>query len=180
MRESLSDKWRNERLNRLFKLRHYLCDNAERDSIPTLFREVSDVGLGYTHWYRISTVGDNCINGVVLMRNQANKVLKRCAYCGKAATRLEREHVVPRCLYPASKRTSKVQLLTVSACTSCNRSWSDDEAHFRNVLLIAGEPSVAVRELWDIKAWPSFGKSDGERRLRDLAETNETSHSRWQ
>jgi hypothetical protein len=34
--------------NRLFKLRHYLCDNAESDSIPTLFREVSDVGLGYT------------------------------------------------------------------------------------------------------------------------------------
>jgi hypothetical protein len=34
--------------NRLFKHRHYLSDNAESNSIPTLFREVSDVGLGYT------------------------------------------------------------------------------------------------------------------------------------
>jgi len=34
--------------NRLFKFRHYLCDNAESDSIPTLFREASNVGLGYT------------------------------------------------------------------------------------------------------------------------------------
>jgi hypothetical protein len=32
----------------LFKLRHYLYDNAESNSILTLFREVSDVGLGYT------------------------------------------------------------------------------------------------------------------------------------
>jgi hypothetical protein len=35
--------------NRLLDLRHYLSDNAESDSITTLFRRVSDVGLGYTH-----------------------------------------------------------------------------------------------------------------------------------
>ena len=34
--------------NRLLDLRHYLHDNSERDSITTLFRRVSDVGLGYT------------------------------------------------------------------------------------------------------------------------------------
>jgi hypothetical protein len=34
--------------NRLLDLRHYLHDNSERDSIMTLFRRVSDVGLGYT------------------------------------------------------------------------------------------------------------------------------------
>jgi hypothetical protein len=34
--------------NRLFNLRHYLYDNAKIDSIATLFRQVSDVGLGYT------------------------------------------------------------------------------------------------------------------------------------
>jgi hypothetical protein len=38
------------------------------------------------------------------------------------------------------------------------------------VLLIAGEPNAAVHELWKAKAWPSFGKADGKRRLRDLAE----------
>jgi hypothetical protein len=45
--------------NRLFKLRPYLCDNAESDYIPTLFREVYDVGLGYTpmaHHLRCSKV----------------------------------------------------------------------------------------------------------------------------
>jgi hypothetical protein len=41
--------------NRLFKLRHYLCDNAESESIPTLFREVSDVGLGYTQIRQVLT-----------------------------------------------------------------------------------------------------------------------------
>ena len=34
--------------NRLFDLRHYLYDNSEGDSITTSFRQVSDVGLGYT------------------------------------------------------------------------------------------------------------------------------------
>ena len=34
--------------NRLFNLRHYLYDNSEIDSITTLFRRASDVGLGYT------------------------------------------------------------------------------------------------------------------------------------
>src|SRR5258706_3463580 len=34
--------------NRLFDLRHYLYDNPEIDSITTLFRRMSDVGLGYT------------------------------------------------------------------------------------------------------------------------------------
>ena len=34
--------------NRLSNLRHYLYDNPERDSITTLFRCASDVGLGYT------------------------------------------------------------------------------------------------------------------------------------
>src|SRR5260370_21153712 len=34
--------------NRLFDLPHYLYDNSQIDSITTLFRRVSDVGLGYT------------------------------------------------------------------------------------------------------------------------------------
>jgi hypothetical protein len=38
--------------NRLFNLRHYLYDNAKIDSIATLFRQVSDVGLGYTQTTR--------------------------------------------------------------------------------------------------------------------------------
>ena len=39
---------RSRRPNRLCDLRHYMYDNSESDSIATLFRRVSDVGLGYT------------------------------------------------------------------------------------------------------------------------------------
>lgn len=94
--------------------------------------------------------------------------IKKCGYCGKPADRLEREHVIPRCLYPDSKAKSRVQRLTVFSCGDCNRGWSDDEAHFRNVLLVAGEPNAAVQELWTTTARRSFKQSDGHRRLRDL------------
>lgn len=94
-----------------------------------------------------------------------------CAYCGLPAPRLEREHVFPRCLYPKSKAQSKVQRLTVPACTSCNNSWADDEAHFRNVLVVAGDPpNLARHELWKNKVLPSFDQPDGARRINDLLE----------
>jgi len=60
--------------------------------------------------------------------------------------------------------------MTVLACSRCNRGWSDDEAHFRNVLLVAGEPNASVQELWTTKASRSFSEVDGARRLRDLFE----------
>jgi hypothetical protein len=92
---------------------------------------------------------------------------KRCAYCaGNAGTA---DHVVPRGLYPPSKAASAVPRITVPACGACNNGWSDDEAHFRNVLLLAGEPTPAVRELWEGKTRRSFAQADGLRRARDLA-----------
>jgi hypothetical protein len=63
-----------------------------------------------------------------------------------------------------------VQRLTVPVCSRCNRGWSDDEAHFRNMLLVSGEPNEAVQELWQTKADRAFKKIDGHRRLRDLLE----------
>jgi hypothetical protein len=56
----------------------------------------------------------------------------------------------------------------VPACGACNRGWSDDEAHFRNVLLVAGEPNDAVAELWASKAMRSFYDIDGRRRVTEL------------
>lgn len=94
--------------------------------------------------------------------------MKTCAYCGASERRLEREHVIPRCLYPESRTTSRVQRITVPSCSLCNRGWSDDEAHFRNVLLVAGEPNSAVQELWDTTVRRSFEETDGYRRLQDL------------
>jgi hypothetical protein len=93
---------------------------------------------------------------------------KRCAYCGAPDAKLEKEHVFPKCLYPPSKGGSKVQRMTVLACSQCNRGWSDDEAHFRNILLVSGEPNPPVQELWGTKALPSFDQPDGLRRALDL------------
>lgn len=91
-----------------------------------------------------------------------------CAYCGKHVPRAEREHVVPRGLYPASKKDSRVQRLTVPACRRCNSRWADDEVHFRNVLLVSGKPNRPVQELWETTTRRSFQKVDGRRRLLDL------------
>jgi hypothetical protein len=92
-----------------------------------------------------------------------------CAYCGDRSSRLEKEHAIPGCLYPPSKARSRVQRLTIPACAPCNRGWSDDEAHFRNVLLLAGSSNALVTELWRGPTARSFRERDGARRLRELA-----------
>jgi hypothetical protein len=57
----------------------------------------------------------------------------------------------------------------VPACSDCNNGWSDDEAHFRNVITIAGDPPNAPRqELWEAKIYPSFCENDGQKRKNDL------------
>lgn len=76
---------------------------------------------------------------------------------------LEREHVIPKNLYPSSKANSKVQRLTVYACHQCNNGWADDEAHFRNMLIIAGEPNDSVREIWATTMRRSFDEIDSGR-----------------
>ena len=98
------------------------------------------------------------------------KAKGRCAYCGVAGIPLERGHVVPKCLYPSSRRTSEPRLITVPECPACNRGWSDDEAYFRGVLLLAGEPNEPVRELWQTKLRRSLDKNDGLRRATELVE----------
>lgn len=91
-----------------------------------------------------------------------------CAYCGKPVVKRDKEHVFPRCLYPPSKGNSKVQRLTIPACRDCNKGWADDEAHFRNMLVLAGEPNAARRELWEKTTLRSFDEVDGSRRVNDL------------
>ena len=91
-----------------------------------------------------------------------------CAYCGKPVAKPDREHVFPKCLYPPSKATSRAPRLTVPSCMDCNRRWQDDETHFRNVLVVAGEPNAARRELFEGKVSRSFDKIDGTRRWHDL------------
>jgi hypothetical protein len=85
---------------------------------------------------------------------------------------MAREHVVSACLYPVSKAASRVQRITIPACASCNHSWEDDEAHFRNVILLAGDTNVPTQELWP-KAVRGFKQPDGQRRLRDVRQLME-------
>jgi hypothetical protein len=94
---------------------------------------------------------------------------RMCSYCGERLA-TDREHVFPRNLYPVSKSGSLVQRLTIPSCNECNKGWSDDEAHFRNVLALAGEPNEARRELWETTIRRSFKERDGIRRVRDLVE----------
>jgi hypothetical protein len=91
---------------------------------------------------------------------------KDCAYCGSSAD--EREHAVPRALYPSSLAQSRVQRIVVPTCKACNKSWQDDEPHFRTMLLLCGNSNPVVNELWDGPARRSFDQVDGHRRLRDL------------
>ena len=90
-----------------------------------------------------------------------------CAYCGTPDAS-DRDHVIPRCLYPASSAGSTVQRVTVPACRSCNGGWSDDEVQFRNVLMVAGPANEAREELWTTSVQRSFDKVDGPRRASDL------------
>lgn len=99
-----------------------------------------------------------------MMRRHRNK---HCAYCGTPAPKTV-DHVIPNELYPPSKSESRVPRLTVPACSECNESWSDDEAHFRTILTLAGEPNAVVRELWEGKVNRSLREKDGTRRLEDV------------
>jgi hypothetical protein len=92
----------------------------------------------------------------------------KCPSCGADGIRLSRGHILPSNLYPVSVRTSALQLPTLRECPTCNAGWSDDEAHFRSVLVLAGEPNDPVRELWTSKVTRSFKGLDGRRRVEDL------------
>ena len=95
--------------------------------------------------------------------------MSKCSYCGRDVDKTENEHVFPSCLYPESKKGSKVQRLTIKACRQCNGSWSNDEAHFRNVLSMAGDnPNKPRQELWDGPINRSFDQPDGIKRIDDL------------
>ena len=93
---------------------------------------------------------------------------KTCGYCGKILSNHDMEHVFPKCLYPASKKKSKIQRLTIPSCNTCNKGWSDDEAHFRNVLMLAGDPNPPRQEIWDGPVLRSFDQVDGTKRVNDL------------
>jgi hypothetical protein len=97
------------------------------------------------------------------------KRLKKCAYCGVHETDevpFTRDHVIPKCLYPATRRD--LNLIVVDACAPCNNGFSDDEVHFRTMVALAGESNSVVKELWNTKIVRSFDEKDGLRRVRQV------------
>jgi hypothetical protein len=94
-----------------------------------------------------------------------------CAYCGKPVHgrgKKTTDHVIPRALFKETGKTT-AQRPTVRACIKCNRRWSVDEAHFRDVLALSGEPNAVLRRLWDGPIRRSFDGVDGHKRASDLA-----------
>lgn len=67
-----------------------------------------------------------------------------CAYCGQSTGKNEREHVIPRCLYPSNTPLS-VQRATVPACPDCNGSWEADEGHFKTIVSMTGSELTPER-----------------------------------
>ena len=95
---------------------------------------------------------------------------KMCSYCGERIA-TDKDHVFPNNLYPNSKAESKVQRMKVPSCNICNNGWSDDEAYFRNILVLPEKPNESQRGLWETTIQRSFGKLDGPHRMRELVES---------
>ena len=93
---------------------------------------------------------------------------KPCAYCGKSDTPRHSGHVISKSLFPASTQ-SQIQRPTVPECETCQKLWTDAETHFRNLLIISGDPNQAVHEKWET-VLRSFEKPSGKKWVLDLYE----------
>jgi hypothetical protein len=69
-----------------------------------------------------------------------------CAYCGESKE-VEREHVVPRCIFETALRAD-AKFVLVPTCRDCNASYSHDEDHFRNFVISAGSYSEATTQVF--------------------------------
>lgn len=90
-----------------------------------------------------------------------------CGLCGQHKL-TTREHVFPRGIYPASTASSRIQRITIAACATCNNGTSDDDAHLRTVLVLSGDQTDAVDELWNGPVRRALNQVDGVRRARDV------------
>lgn len=90
-----------------------------------------------------------------------------CAYCGTTAIPREKGHIIPACMYP-SDTDARIQRPTIPECAACKKIWQDAENQFRNIMVIAGTPNIAVMEQWEGPVRRSFDKPSGPRWLKDL------------
>lgn len=82
-------------------------------------------------------------------RRQFRAQPKRCVYCHEPAD--TKDHVPPKAIL----RKPFPQLITVPACTKCNKGWGLVDARFRNLLsLVLGLDAPAAREFWETRVLP--------------------------
>ena len=85
------------------------------------------------------------------------KKQRQCAYCGNLSDVLKTEHPMPKCLWPG-KRPSLT--MTVPSCSACESDFQENEAYFRNVVVVQGDlsnPSVQAHLQPDApmgRGWP--------------------------
>lgn len=96
----------------------------------------------------------------------SKRKVAKCQFCGEV-TATTREHVIPKSLYPRSVRATWRPII-VDACAGCNNGSSDDDAHLRNVLMLAGDSNAAVMELWEGPVRRGLAQVDGHRRALDV------------
>lgn len=71
---------------------------------------------------------------------------KCCTYCG-GTENLSADHIPPKCLFPEDRRQN---LVTVTACQTCNHQFSKDDEYFRFVVAApAYDHNEAARRIWD-------------------------------
>ncbi len=106
--------------------------------------------------------------------------MKLCGYCGKLIKNIgkDKEHVIPSCLYPKNYDFSNIKLITIPACRKCNNSFSDTEAHFRDVLTLISDPNNISRELFK-KVRKSLYKVDEKKRLTDILDVVVVKDGHW-
>jgi hypothetical protein len=64
----------------------------------------------------------------------------------------------------------RIQRPTVPECVRCKTIWQDAENHFRNILVVAGDPNGAVWEQWEGPIRRSFQHPSGRRWATDIVE----------
>ena len=67
-------------------------------------------------------------------------------------------------------RRSEWRPIIIPTCESCNNGSSDDDAHFRTVVVIAGKANADATELWDGPIRRALREVDGRRRVKDVYE----------
>ncbi len=93
----------------------------------------------------------------------------RCSYCGGVSD--SHDHTPPNCLLP-KPTPLQVRLMTIPACKTCNRSFSDDENLLKAIILTVSFNPADIQESNE-NGW-LFQKKRRDKKLRDFIDSRLT------